>query len=505
MKKLIYSIFSIICISAFADNLVEALKLNGSSKEEMNYTCAPAPAPPPPAQHSSVEGLPPLPLPVVPLRRTEKKNPPRPPVLIAKIMTANRSDWATNPADLENLLKWMTKTLNVSFSDTVIPDGNIPADAKSIPILYRTGHEAFSFTAEQRVKLREYILNGGTLVFDACCGRQAFAASALKEMETLIPERLPYILPSDHPLFNSYFNIKEVKFRSAAVSAGAKDAGVIGIDIGCRTAVFLFRWDVSCGWDEQPDTERHHCMGYTIETAKLLGANLLSYITSEHSTAVPMSHALEFKDANALKSDKLIIAQAKYDGQWRCRDSALPMLLAVFNSKTKIPVKYESEEVSLSSPKLFELPVIYITGHKAFAFTEAERAAIRRYVDQGGFILAESCCGRIGFTLSFQHEMATIFKDSAFGKLQLSHDIYRFPNVIKDIQPLPALAAKLNTRGRIPPELYGLEKDGHIAVVFSPYGLSCGWEMAQCPYCRGIHSKDAIVLGINILTYSLMH
>ena len=34
----------------------------------------------PPAQHSSAESLPPLPLPVVPLRRTEKKNPPRPPV-----------------------------------------------------------------------------------------------------------------------------------------------------------------------------------------------------------------------------------------------------------------------------------------------------------------------------------------------------------------------------------------------------------------------------------------
>jgi len=33
----------------------------------------------PPAQHSGAEGVPPLPLPAVPLRRTEKKNPPSPP------------------------------------------------------------------------------------------------------------------------------------------------------------------------------------------------------------------------------------------------------------------------------------------------------------------------------------------------------------------------------------------------------------------------------------------
>ena len=86
------------------------------SKQELNFTCHPKLPPKNPAQHSSAEGLPPLPLPVVLLRRTEKKNPPRPPVLVVKIVTDNKSDWGTNPNDINNLLKWMAKEFGVHFS-----------------------------------------------------------------------------------------------------------------------------------------------------------------------------------------------------------------------------------------------------------------------------------------------------------------------------------------------------------------------------------------------------
>ena len=57
-----------------------------------------------PAQQASAEGLPPLPLPVVQLRRTEKKNPPRPPVLIGKMATDERIDWATSSQEADKEL-----------------------------------------------------------------------------------------------------------------------------------------------------------------------------------------------------------------------------------------------------------------------------------------------------------------------------------------------------------------------------------------------------------------
>ncbi|MFA6929556.1 MAG: DUF4159 domain-containing protein [Lentisphaeria bacterium] len=508
--KLLVLFFASLLISLDAfgqDALLRGLGLDSDvAKEETSYTCIPLPPATPPAQHSSAEGLPPLPLPVVPLRRTEKKNPPRPPVLIAKMATQKQSDWATNPGDTKNLLKWMAKNLNVHFSEINIPEQQIPSDPKTIPVLYRTGHDAFQFSPEVRQRLRTYLLGGGTLILDACCGRAAFARSAIQEIRELIPERPPYFLETDHPVFHSFFDIKNIRYRPYALKAGAQngDPAIIGIDIGCRTAVFFFRWDVSCGWDNLPDTDQHHCLGYEIETAKQLGANLLAYITAERSAALPLSQALDFVDAEKSKTGKFLIAQAKYNGLWKCREAGLSMLLNSFHEQTKTPVRFEREEVDLDSSRLFDMPFVYMTGHQNFVLTERERSNLRSYLLRGGVLFAESCCGRKGFAQSFQQEMAQIFPGTSLERIQNNHPIFAFPNHIQDVQPRPALAEELKTNGRITPELYGIRLEGHLAVIFSPYGLACGWELAECPYCKGIQAKDALALGVNILTYSLL-
>ena len=126
MKKLMILTFAVslwmgVCLLAQETRLrglTDGLGLNSEvSKEELKYTCKPLPAPKPPAQMSGGEGVPPLPLPAVPQRRTEKKNPPRPPVLVVKIVTdGGEQDWNTNPQDVENLLKWLAKSFGISFS-----------------------------------------------------------------------------------------------------------------------------------------------------------------------------------------------------------------------------------------------------------------------------------------------------------------------------------------------------------------------------------------------------
>ena len=487
--------------------LLDGLGLDSNvAKEELKYTCVPKPPPKPPAQHSSAEGIPPLPLPAVPLRRTEKKNPPRPPVLIAKIATRNRSDWATNPADVDNLLRWMAKTLNVHFSAINLPIERIPSDPSAIPVIYRTGHEAFSFSPEIRERLRQYVLRGGTVIFDACCGRRAFAESALREMQHLVPERPPYRLTTDHPLYHSFFEIKDIKYRPWALKAGARNGepAAIGIDIGCRTAVFFFRWDVSCGWDELPDSDTHHCLGYTIETAKKLGANLMAYITAERSAAMPLSKALDFVDAEKGSSGKFVIAQAVYHGLWKTREAGLSMLLNSFYEQTKTPVRFERVNVPLDSPKLFDVPFVYMTGHQDFELTPAERANLRQYLMRGGLLVAEACCGREAFDRSFRAEIGRVLNGQKLERLSKTHPLFHFPNDINSVQPLPALAHQLGSKGRVTPELYGINVGGNLAVIYSPRGLSCGWELAQCPYCHGIASQDALALGVNILSYAVL-
>ncbi len=475
---------------------------------EEDFTCVPKPPPSKPAQHSGAESLPPLPLPVVPLRRTEKKNPPRPPVLIAKIATAHRSDWATNPGDTTNLLRWMAQNLDVHFSDMNMPENQIPDNPREVPVLYRTGHEAFSFSPQVRERLRAYILSGGTIIFDACCGRRAFVESALKEMQQLVPERPPYRLTLDHPLYHSFFDIRpeDIQFREHARRAGATNGtpAAIGIDVECRTAVFFFRWDVSCGWDGLADSEQHHCLGYTIDSARMLGANLMAYITAERKAAMPLSKALQFVDEDQSRAGKFVIAQAKYQGMWKTRGAGLSMLLNSFHEQTETPVHFNRLELPLDSNRLFDAPFLYLAGHQNFTLTPQERENLRQYLLRGGVLLAESCCGREAFDVAFRREIKAVLGGTDLEKLPAAHPIFMYPNQLSAVQPRPAMAQKLGTESAVSPILYGVNIEGQLGVIYSPFGLACGWELAECPYCNGIVATDALRLGINILTYAIM-
>lgn len=478
-------------------------------QREEEYSCVPKPPPPRPAQHSGAEGLPPLPLPVVPLRRTEKKNPPRPPVLIAKIATGDASDWATNPGDTTNLLRWMARNLNVNFSSINLPEGNIPRDPREVPVLYRTGHNAFEFSPATRENLRAYLMNGGTLILDACCGRSAFVRSALREIQQLIPERPPYRLTLDHPVYRSFFDIDagDIKYREHARKAGAVDGqpGIIGIDIECRTAVFFFRWDVSCGWDGLEDSDHHHCLGYETEYARMIGANLMAYLTAERNAAMPLSKALQFVDEDARRSGKFVVAQATYEGIWKTREAGLSMLLNSFHEQTQTPVHFDRHEIALSSSRLFDVPFLFLAGHQDFQFSDAERQNLRDYLMRGGVLLAESCCGREAFDRSFRHEIRQVLGGAELQRLPEGHPVFMYPNQISTVHPRPALAQRAGSEGKVAPAIYGINVDGRLAVIYSPYGLSCGWELAECPYCLGYAAEDALALGVNILSYIILH
>ena len=174
--------------------------------------CGRAP-PPKPARASAAEGIPPLPLPAQTLRRTEKKKPPRPPVVVVKIRTGTRLDWGTDPNDVNNLLIWMKSNLGVNFTYEKRRLGQINLEAGNVPVLYRSGHHAFSFSPAQRRQLRQYLLGGGMMIFDACCGRQKFAESARREIKAILPEYRLKPISLDHPIFNCYYqNASWVRF-----------------------------------------------------------------------------------------------------------------------------------------------------------------------------------------------------------------------------------------------------------------------------------------------------
>lgn len=458
---------------------------------------------PPPAQVSSSEGMPPLPYPVVPQKRQERKNPPQPPVLITKIRTNDAEDWARTPHDLKKLLEWMSGEMGASFSSNIKTWSETSVQPRENPVLYRSGYKPFKLTPAEASHLREYIRNGGTIIFNALVGHPDFYQSAVAAAREILPESPVYRLRLDHPVFHSYHDIKQVTYRERAIKDGVvTDAypWVDGVDMDNRTAILISRFDIAMGWEKN----RHDSWGYEDADARRLGANLISYVTAMQEAGRSAGKSVELADAAGSKAGSLHIGWVSHLGPWKTRPAALPMLLKKFNESTGAPVSFEWKEISLADASLFESPMIYLTGTTDFALGDNERANLRQFLLKGGVLFAEAGDGRSSFDEAFRAEMTKVLPEQPLLPVKADSPLFSEPNKLAAVKARPALAARLDKQTTTAPELLAAEINGAVAVIYCPRDLSAGWEQAPAPYAVGYESADATALGVNILFHALV-
>ena len=426
---------------------------------------------------------------------------PQPTLLCIKIRHGDPRNWNVTPDDLTTLLDVMHKNTGIAYGTAIRSLDELNCDPAVNPILYFTGHYHFVFSAAQRVKLRTFMLQGGMLIFNAGLGSKPFYDSARREMRLIFPELPIEQFGSDHPLYHAYYNIDLESYRSAEFKTNDTSAlpRLEGITLSCRTAAVISRWGMATGWKK---IEGNFATAYRPDDAIRLGINLFSYGTAVRAWAKKASYMSTFTEENLAPAGTLSIAQIKYNGGWRTRYAALPLLLHSFNQRTEVSVRLTVRTMTLTDTELFNMPLLYITGHESMRLSDAELTRLKHYLNNGGLLFAESCCGKAGFDRDFRAAMHRIFPALALQPIPLSDPIYSLPNQIKSVRVTPALSARLGS-SRIPPHLESIRIDGHDVVIYSPYGLAGGWEMSQLPYACGYEGSDALKLGQNILMHAI--
>jgi hypothetical protein len=199
------------------------------------------------------------------------------------------------------------------------------------------------------------------------------------------------------------------------------------------------------------------------------------------------------------------VGQIKHNGPWKTRGAAFPMLLNALNKETGTQVSFDLRDVSLTDGTLFEMPFVYLTGTTDFSFTEEERAALRKYLLQGGVLFAEAGEGRATFDIAFRNELAKVLPGKTLATLPPGHELFRQPKGVDVVKARPALAAKKGGATEQPPELMGVDFNGSLGVIYSPNDLSAGWERAIAPYASGYEPAAAMAIGLNVLYYAVAH
>ncbi len=492
MRRFIICILTLtsLCGVSFADERVDA-------------TCGPAPRPET-ASRKAAEGTFPLPYPGPPVRRTEKKRPPSPPILMGKIEFRDTKEWINDPGDADNLMNKARQILGIWYRHVNMPSQELVnrfnANVKTkTPVLYLSGHNAFNFTKEEQDALRQYLIDGGSLIGDACCGKQEFKNSFINQMRAIFPDReFPY-LQADHPVFSSFYKIDKVK-RIVYDAAGSKSElietpKIRGLNIGCRTAVFLTESDVSCGWDGHTHTSGDR---YAAEDAVKIGINMLAYILAENKLAKFQANTISVKGPSTRPRQEFKLAVLKHNGDWDPNPNSFPALMKELASNTNLSVNFEREETELKDVNIFKYPFLYITGKKDPKLTKEELSTLRQYVISGGFILIDNCCGRKEFNVAARDIISRIMPEAKLEALPKDHAIF---NVFYKISRVKHTFDNKD----YPPELEAVTVNGKAVIVYSPLSLNCSWKRMECPYCNGIDADDSLRLMTDIIVYAMQN
>jgi hypothetical protein len=409
--------------------------------------------------------------------------------------------WNATPNDINNLLKNLKDLADINYNMDARSLDQCSPDPEQNPVLFRTGHYNFSYTPEQRAKLREFLLGGGMIIYNTGLGSAPFYRSVIREMKIIFPEQPVQRLTSDHPVFHAFHDVDRARFTSGVRKMGysGNEPWFDAIEINCRVVVLISRFGMAVGWQ---DSVEDHYAAYMPESAYKLGLNIFAYASAMRAWAKNAAYAMKFVDKEEASTDKVSLVQIVYDGVWKTRHVGLSVLLHTFNQRTDVPVKFAVKPTRLSNRAIFNSPLLYITGHEHFTMTKAEVLQLRKYLQNGGFLLAESCCGRKGFDLAFRQLMKQALPTHPLKTLSPSSSLFATPHQIKTLGVTPTLNQELGASA-VPPMLEGCEVEGNTVVVYSRFGLAGGWEMSQSPYAKGYDDVGSIKMGHNILMYAI--
>jgi len=170
--------------------------------------------------------------------------------------------------------------------------------------------------------------------------------------------------------------------------------------------------------------------------------------------------------------------------------------LGEVQKKTTIQTERRFKSVKLDSDELFKYPFIVITGEKSFYLSSKERGNFKKYLENGGFILASAGCSSKSFDESFRREMKAIFSEP-MQKIPTEHPVFSILHKIDKLKlkhdepPLPCLE--------------GLKLNDKIVLIYSAHGLNDTAHTSGCCCCGGNEIQNSIEVNVNILLYALLH
>lgn len=181
---------------------------------------------------------------------------------------------------------------------------------------------------------------------------------------------------------------------------------------------------------------------------------------------------------------------------------------------TSMKVDPDGLILPLTDDELLKYPFAYIIEPGRMDLTQPEVEGLRRYLDNGGFIMVDDFWGDYQWD-NFEREMKYAFPNREFVELPLEHEIFHCVYDLDQRPQIPSINHYLNGErweggfdGRDVHYRAMFDDDGRMMMIACHNtDLGDGWEREGVSegYFKEYSESWAYPMGINIVTYAMTH
>jgi hypothetical protein len=207
----------------------------------------------------------------------------------------SRSRWLTDYPSAD--LNFSARFQEVTGIETD-PNGRVmqltDADLKQYPFIYIAEGGGVGLSADEVSCLREYLLDGGFLMVDDFWGEDEWS-HFYAEVKRVFPDREPVELDLDHPIFSSFYTIREKpQVPMIAIGMTSQSTGItweredgktphyFGLedDKGRLMAIFCHNTDLADGWEREGENA-YYDQEFVFKKAYPMGINIVVYALTQ--------------------------------------------------------------------------------------------------------------------------------------------------------------------------------------------------------------------------------
>lgn len=322
--------------------------------------------------------------------------------------------WANRPRDAANLARFAARQLERELNWQVVPlrtpgpgpgdhvnrraigaapRQHAPGEAErwsdwmDSPILYLASHRAPRLFDSDYDNLRSFIEAGGLLFTHADGDEAAFNEWVRRDLAPkLFPKYELRDLPNDHALYNLVYKIEDPTQRPK----------LRGVSNGARMLMVHSPVDIARAWQVRDQKTKRPLFQ--------LGVNLFLYGAGKRD----LRNRLEspyVSDPGEPLNGMIGVARLEYAGNWDPEPGAWRRFGRWFQRQTGTGVTVRHVAASSQALDPRAAPVAHLTGTARHDFSDADAAAVKRYVESGGVLLVDNCGGAGTFDAGVQETL----------------------------------------------------------------------------------------------------